>query len=42
MPGPLLTFEGVAEPQSGAVVRRLTAMAIVGPNHYVEAINSSG
>src|SRR5437660_9272754 len=39
MPGPLLTFEGVAEPQSGCGCAPPDSDGDVGPNHYVEAIN---
>src|SRR6266498_1000772 len=41
MPGPLLTFEGVAEPDSGCGCVPPDSDGDVGPNHYVEAINSS-
>ena len=41
MPAPLLTFEGVAQPQSGCGCAPPDSDGDVGPNHYVEAINSS-
>jgi len=41
MPPPLLTFEGVAQPQSGCACAPPDSDGEVGPNHYVEAINSS-
>jgi hypothetical protein len=41
MPGPLLTFEGVAAAQSGCGCAPPDSDGDVGPNHYVEAINSS-
>jgi len=41
MPSPLLTFEGVAETQSGCSCEPPDTDGDVGPNHYVEAINSS-
>ena len=41
MPGPLLTFEGVAAAQSGCGCAPPDSDGEVGPNHYVEAINSS-
>ena len=39
MPGPLLTFEGIA--QTHAVVSRRDSEGDVGPNHYIEAINET-
>ena len=41
MPSPLLTFEGVAETQSGCGCEPPDTNGDVGPNHYVEAVNSS-
>ncbi|HEY8671541.1 MAG TPA: hypothetical protein VIL63_11915, partial [Terriglobales bacterium] len=41
MPSPLLTFEGVAEAQSGCGCEPPDTDGDVGPNHYVEAVNSS-
>jgi hypothetical protein len=41
MPPPLLTFEGVAQPQSGCGCAPPDTDGDVGPNHYVEAVNSS-
>ena len=41
MPPPLLTFEGVAVPQSGCGCAPPDSDGDVGPNHYVEAINTS-
>jgi len=41
MPAPLLTFEGVAETQSGCGCEPPDSDGDVGPNHYIEAINSS-
>jgi len=41
MPSPLLTFEGVAETQSGCGCEPPDSDGDVGPNHYVEAVNSS-
>ena len=41
MPAPLLTFEGVAEAQSGCGCEPPDTTGDVGPNHYVEAVNSS-
>jgi hypothetical protein len=41
MPPPLLTFEGVAEAQSGCGCEPPDSDGDVGPNHYVEAVNSS-
>src|ERR1051325_7198544 len=41
MPSPLLTFEGTAEPQSLCGCAPPDSDGDVGPNHYVEAINSS-
>jgi hypothetical protein len=41
MPGPLLTFEGVAVNQSGCSCAPPDTDGDVGPNHYIEAINVS-
>ncbi len=41
IPSPLLTFEGVAEAQSGCGCEPPDTNGDVGPNHYVEAVNSS-
>jgi hypothetical protein len=41
MPGPLLTFEGVAATQSGCGCAPPDSDGDIGLNHYVEAINSS-
>jgi hypothetical protein len=41
IPSPLLTFEGVAETQSGCGCEPPDSDGDVGPNHYVEAVNSS-
>ena len=41
IPPPLLTFEGVAETQSGCGCEPPDTIGDVGPNHYVEAVNSS-
>ncbi len=41
MPAPLLTFEGVAETQSGCGCEPPDTNGDVGPNHYIEAVNSS-
>ena len=41
IPSPLLTFEGVAQPQSGCGCEPPDTNGDVGPNHYVEAVNSS-
>jgi hypothetical protein len=41
MPGPLLTFDGIAAAQSGCGCVPPDSDGDVGPNHYVEAINSS-
>jgi hypothetical protein len=41
MPPPLLTFEGVAETMSGCGCEPPDTNGDVGPNHYVEAVNSS-
>jgi hypothetical protein len=41
MPPPLLTFEGVGEAQSGCGCEPPDSDGDVGPNHYVEAVNSS-
>jgi len=41
IPPPLLTFEGVAEAQSGCGCEPPDTDGDVGPNHYVEAVNSS-
>jgi hypothetical protein len=41
IPPPLLTFEGVAETQSGCGCEPPDTDGDVGPNHYVEAVNSS-
>ena len=41
IPPPLLTFEGVAEPQSGCGCAPPDTDGDVGPNHYVEAVNAS-
>ncbi len=41
IPAPLITFEGVAETQSGCGCEPPDTDGDVGPNHYVEAVNSS-
>src|SRR6476660_9935816 len=41
IPPPLLTFERVAETQSGCGCEPPDTIGDVGPNHYVEAVNSS-
>jgi hypothetical protein len=41
IPPPILTFEGVAETQSGCGCEPPDTDGDVGPNHYVEAVNSS-
>jgi len=41
IPSPLLTFEGVAETQSGCGCEPPDSDGDVGPNHYIEAVNSS-
>jgi hypothetical protein len=41
MPAPLLTFEGVAETNSFCGCEPPDTNGDVGPNHYVEAVNSS-
>jgi hypothetical protein len=41
MPPPILTFEGVASAQSGCGCEPPDTVGDVGPNHYVEAVNSS-
>jgi len=41
IPPPLLTFEGVPETQSGCGCEPPDTIGDVGPNHYVEAVNSS-
>jgi len=41
MPPPILTFEGVAEPQSGCGCEPPDSDGDVGLNHYIESINSS-
>ena len=41
MPPPLLTFDGVARPQSGCNCEPSDTNGDVGPNHYVEAVNVS-
>jgi hypothetical protein len=41
MPPPLLTFDGVAQAQSGCGCEPPDTNGDVGPNHYVEAVNSS-
>jgi hypothetical protein len=41
MPGPLLTFDGIAAAQSGCGCVPPDSDGDVGPNHYVEGINSS-
>ena len=41
IPPPLLTFEGVPETQSGCGCEPPDTVGDVGPNHYVEAVNSS-
>ncbi len=41
MPPPLLTFDGVARPQSGCNCEPPDTNGDVGPNHYVEAVNVS-
>src|SRR5262249_11220831 len=41
IPPPLLTFEGVAEANSGCGCEPPDTNGDVGPNHYVEAVNSS-
>ena len=41
MPPPLLTFDGVAEAQSGCGCEPPDTNGDVGPNHYVETVNES-
>ena len=41
IPSPLLTFEGVAEAQSACGCEPPDTDGDVGPNHYVEAVNSA-
>jgi len=41
MPGPLVTFDGISETQSGCGCAPPDTDGDVGPNHYIEAINSS-
>lgn len=41
IPAPLLTFEGVSQAQSGCGCEPPDTDGDVGPNHYVEAVNSS-
>ena len=41
MPSPILTFEGVAAAQSGCGCAPADSDGDVGPNHYVEGINSA-
>ena len=41
MPGPLLTFDGITAAQSGCGCFPPDSNGDVGPNHYVNAVNSS-
>jgi len=41
MPGPLLTFDGISAAQSGCGCFPPDSNGDVGPNHYVNAVNSS-
>jgi Fibronectin type III domain len=41
MPGPLLTFEGMNSAQSGCMCLPPDTDGDVGPNHYVQSVNSS-
>src|SRR5437764_3820565 len=41
MPGPLLTFDGISVAQSGCSCAPPDTDGDVGPNHYVEAVNSA-
>jgi len=41
IPSPLITFEGVAETQSGCGCEPPDTNGDIGPNHYIQAVNSS-
>jgi hypothetical protein len=41
MPPPLVTFDGVASPQSGCGCEPPDTHGDIGPNHFIQAVNSS-